>query len=512
MYHWGTRLIGLIMVTMSLTGCLVRPKPVTETDITKRIDVDLADMYKGQEKIAAPITLYEATARALRYNLDYRLKMMEEVLYQKNFELTRFDMMPRLLASAGYTERDNDAGSSSLSLLSGRQSLEPSTSQERARNTAGVAFSWNILDFGISYYKAKQQADQYLISQERRRKVIQNVMQDVRSAYYRALAAQKLINKCDVLLNQVNRALKSSSEIEDKGLTPPVQALAYQRTLLDTTSLLIQKRRELHLAMTELAALMNVEPGVEFTLADIAMPVPLPTPNDLEKMERTALKFRPELREEDYKDRISKDDAKRLILGVLPGIDLDAAFQYDSNKFLYNQSWFEYGARASWNLARILSLPKMMELNEYQGDVNRVRRAALTMAVVTQVRIAVQRYDMALFDYDLASRSSRIDDKILSHAQSSAQVGFENDLEVIRTRTRALLSEIQMHSTYSDVQTAYSRLLNSLGLDVLPLGKGTFDIAGTAGHMKESLATWDRVVMSFSKASPVPSSNANKTQ
>lgn len=492
-----------IVMTFLLSGCLVRPKPVTETEISRRIDNDLVAMHKGQEKISAPITLHEATARALRYNLDYRLKMMEEVLYQKNFELSRFDMLPRLLATAGYSDRDNDAGGSSMSLISGRQSLEPSTSQENARVTSGVAFSWNILDLGISYYKAKQQADQYLISQERRRKVIQNVMQDVRSAYYRALAAQKLVGKCDTLLGQVTTALKASEEIEAKGLTSPAQALVYQRALLDTTSLLIQKRRELHLAKTELAALMNIAPGEEFIIADAALPEPMATPTEMDRMERAALLFRPELREEDYKDRISRDDAKRLLVSMLPGIELETAFQFDSNKFLAHNSWMEYGARASWNLTRLLSLPKLNELNDYQGDVNRVRRAALTMAIITQVRIGVQRYDIALYDYDLSSRASRIDDKLLAHVQSGAKVGFENELEVIRANTRALLSEIQKYSSYSNVQAAYARLLNSIGLDLLPPTGDLKEIAAVAEYMKVSLSTWDRVMKGYVKSQPV---------
>ncbi len=497
--------VFLVVLAFSLGGCLVRPKPVTENEISSRIESDLVAMHKGQEQITAPITLHEATARALRYNLDYRLKMMEEVLYQKNFELSRFDMLPKLLATAGYTDRDNDAGGRSMSLISGRQSLEPSTSQENARLTSGVSFSWNILDLGISYFKAKQQADQYLISQERRRKVIQNVMQDVRSAYYRALAAQKLIGKCDTLLGRVNEALKASENVEAKGLISPAQTLNYQRTMLETTNLLIQKRRELHLAKIELAALMNIPPGGEFSIADSELPKPLPTPTDMAKLERTALVFRPELREEDYKDRISQDEAWRLVVSMLPGIELDAAFQLDSNKFLAHKSWMEYGARASWNLARLLSFSKLNELNNYQGDVNRLRRAALTMAVITQVRIGVQRYDITLFDYDLSTRASLVDDKLLAHVQAGAKVGSENDLEVIRANTKALLSEIQKYTAYSNVQAAYARLLNSIGLDLLPPAGELKDITSVAAYMNESLATWDRVMKGFVSA---PAANA----
>ena len=47
--------------------------------------------------------------------------------------------------------------------------------------------SWNLLDFGVSYYRARQQADQVLIAEERKRKVVQNILADTRNAYWRAL-------------------------------------------------------------------------------------------------------------------------------------------------------------------------------------------------------------------------------------------------------------------------------------------------------------------------------------
>ena len=33
-----------------------------------------------------------------------------------------------------------------------------------------LGLSWNVLDFGVSYYQSKQNADRLLVAQERRRK------------------------------------------------------------------------------------------------------------------------------------------------------------------------------------------------------------------------------------------------------------------------------------------------------------------------------------------------------
>ena len=47
------------------------------------------------------------------------------------------------------------------------------------------------------------------------------------------------------------------------------QALAYQRSLLDTITLLQSRRQDLELARAELAALMNLPPGTQFSLSDL---------------------------------------------------------------------------------------------------------------------------------------------------------------------------------------------------------------------------------------------------
>src|SRR5690606_29006486 len=111
-----------------------------------------------QPPASAPVTLEEAMARALKYNLDNRLKMMEQALAHHQLDIANFNLLPQLTANAGYVTRDNRYGSSSQDLATGQQSLVPSTSLDKTYRTADLSFSWNILDFGVSYYQAHQQA------------------------------------------------------------------------------------------------------------------------------------------------------------------------------------------------------------------------------------------------------------------------------------------------------------------------------------------------------------------
>ena len=258
--------VSILASSIMLAACSVKPVVLSEQEHKARIAEDSLQLYMDQEPVSAPLTLHQAMARAIRYNLDHRLKVMEEALANDMLDVSRLDMLPQLAFNAGYRGRNNEAGSSSRSLISGNESLEVSTSQERERRVADLGLSWNVLDFGVSYYRAKQQADRLMIVAERRRKVIHNIIQDVRSAYWRALAAQNILDDIEPLMDRMETALASSRKIENRGLRTPFESLLYQQRLLTSMRKLHEVRKKLVTAKTELATLMSLPLSNEFTL------------------------------------------------------------------------------------------------------------------------------------------------------------------------------------------------------------------------------------------------------
>ncbi len=448
-----------------LAGCSVTPKALTPDEVRDRVKQDSVEMYRAQEPITGPVSMEEAVARALKYNLDYRLKRMESALALGLTDYASKDMLPQLVASAGYQSRNNFSGGTSIGLLDGVESTNPTSSDERSRTLRGIEFSWNALDFGVSYYRARQQGDQFLIAEERRRKVVQNLLQDVRAAYWRALGAQRLTAQADEVLQKASLALTRSREAESQKIISPGVALAYQRALLDATTLLNQRRQDLEFAKRELAALMNVSPGVDFQVAE-AQEVPLPmAPRELGKLEDMALLQRPELREEDFRKRISADEARKQILSVLPGITLSYGQQYDSNRFLFNNSWSEGGLSLAWNLMRLVSIPAMKDMQAYQAKTDEARRMALSMAILTQTRVGVERYRMALEDLKLADQAAQVDQRLAAFTKASVSAKLDSELEAIRTQARAVLGAYQRANAYANAHIAFGRLYNSLGFD-----------------------------------------------
>lgn len=480
------QLIG-ITLTAFLTGCTVTPDLVTEDEVTARVKEDTSKMYLNQDVISGPITLEVAVARSLKYNLDYRLKQMESALALGITDYSKFEMWPKLLLSAGYNTRNNDSGGTSIGIQDGILSLRPSTSQTRDYAQAGAEFSWNVLDFGVSYYRSKQNANQYLIAEERRRKLVQNMIQDVRAAYWRALGAQRLAVEAQSTLARADTALMRSREAETQKIISPALALNYQRALLDATSLLNQRRQDLDFAKHELSAMMSVPPGTTFTLTETQEAALPPVPTNFLALEEMALLQRPELREEDFKKRITADETRKQFLSVFPNLNVAAGLQYNSNDFLFNKNWQQASVGVTWNLLRLFSIPDLERTQDQQIKVDQARRLALSMAIITQLRVSVERYRLAVEDHKLAEQAASVDRRLATFTKASVSAKLENELEAIRTEARAVLGAYQSANTYANAQIAFGRLYNALGFDPLPDDFDGNSVAHLAGRIKQHL-------------------------
>ena len=496
---WPTpvrRAVGTVAVAaalLALAACSsLEPEKLTKQEISNRVRADQVQIYKDQDAVNAPITFPVALARALKYNLDYRLKLMESALSRGLLDVSELDLLPKLVVDAGYQARNNDSGGTSIGIEDRQQSLRPSTSEERSHYMGRAELSWNALDFGLSYYRAKQAADEYNISEERRRKILQNIVQDVRNAYWRAVGAQRLAGEADVLRQRIQEALERSRQAESAGVLPATQSLAYQRALLDAMTLVNAKRQEMEFAKRELAALMNVTPGTQFTLADAAETPLAPVPANFDELELMALEKRPELLEEDYRARIGVNETRKQIAALFPSLNFYVGTRYDSNKYLYNDNWAETGVNLSFNLFRLAGIPAIERTNEARKNADEARRMALSMAVITQVRVSVERYRLANVDYQLAQEATRVDQRLASVSRASADSRLESELEALRTESRALVSRFQQATAYASAQAAHGRIMNSLGIDLLPdTARGT-DIPALATAIESHLKQGER--------------------
>jgi outer membrane protein TolC len=472
----------------------VQPKPLTDAERRAQAQNDIKAMFAGQEPLDHPLSLTEAYQRAVKYNLERRVKLMEEAVAIDGLGVANMDMLPRLTADAGYLNRSNTLAESSTSVLTGKQSLEPSTSTDSNRGISGLGFSWNILDFGVSYFAARQSADRVLIAAERRRKVAQNLMRDVRSAYWRAAAAQILAAQIDRSIRAAETALVTSRTVEGEALRSPIDALRYQRALLDLLRQLEEVRHRLMIAKTELASLINLPPGQDFSLdipADAELtyePLDLP----IDRLEQVALVRNPDLRELSYQARISSNEVHKSILRLLPGISFTYGPQYDSNSFLVNRWWAEGAARVSWNLLSVLSGPRVVRQSEDAVKVVETQRLAVAMAVLTKLHLAYQQYLDAGKEYTRAQALALVDERIYGQVTNRATAEAQSELEPIVAGVAAVASSLRRYENYSSMQAALGRLYDTVGIDIDPADLARLDVAVLARKTDAIMVSWER--------------------
>ena len=460
------RIAAMAAALSMLSGCAVptaSQAPLGSPHASKRqLDARIA----SEEPVRGTISLYEAMARALKYDLDHKIEIHTEILRQRQLELASYDLLPQLVASTGWNGRNNDAGARSRSLLSGRESLEPSTSSERRGVTSDITLSWDILDFGLSYVKAQQAADQRMIAQENRRKVVNRILEDVRTAYWRAVSADRTFRKLVDLEAQAQRAMRQAEELEERRIAPPLTVLNYQRDLLSVQAEVQRLQRELSLSKSQLAALMNLRPDAEFILElpDRTDLVPS-LPGSADEMVLVGLKFRPELREIAYNSHLNQLEMRAAFLRTLPTVKALFGFNQDSNDYLYNRQWVGASARVSWNLMSVFKYPATQRALQADADLTAQLQLAMTMAIMTQVHVARVRFVRLSQEIDTISKAQAVQERIVRIARAGLTVRANSQQSLVREELNAILAEVRYDTAYAELQNAYANMYATMGLD-----------------------------------------------
>jgi len=503
----------LLLLAMSagllLSGCAVTPKPFSQEEIASINHSDRIAARGNMPAIESAISLEEAIARALKYNLDHRIRMLEQAHANGILEAGRYDMLPKLMANAGYAWRDEDNTRRATDSVTGLPSLaNPYISSDRSHNTADIGLTWNLLDFGASYYTAKQNADRLLIANERRRKAMHALIQNVRTVFWRAMAAEKLSEQVRVTIQQAEMALTDSRQAYSEMIKSPGESLRYQRNVLENLRLLENVQRELSAARIELASLIGVDPGKQIALVEPGVMQPMPLNLSVQSMEETALTKNADLREHFYSARIAATDTRKALLKLLPGLSFNYGYNYDNDKYLINDQWRDAGMRVSFNLFNLLSGPSQMKAAEMNATVAQARRMALQMSVLTQVHLARHQYDDALRQFQRADTIHDVDTRLAKLAQNQEQSQMASRLDRISSNVTSILSSVRRYQAMAKVHEAASRVQSIMGMEPEIGSLDDTDLPTLQKQIDQSLQRWAQIEMSIPQIQPAPVSVA----
>ena len=457
-------------------GCEVTPEPIADTQHVQRAQADLASIRSTEFIPTKPITLHEAMARAVALNLQRRVTYIERRIAEAELEQSNYEMLPALEFSAG---KD-------------RSSVQVSPSDDRITKSANAGFTWNILDLGVSYARAKQRADEVLIAKEKERKALQDIIRQVNVAFWRAASGQRLMIQVKSLATDLKTAMHASRDMENSRATDVLTAVAFRRDIVDSVRKALAVQRELSEAKAELAELLNIRPGREFELAVPATPVGMTRiPLSIPEMERHSLQKRPELRIEDYNERISEWQAREALYDMLPGLDISVAQNYSSETANLSTNWLSTGFQLGMNLFNLFSGSSEIEAAEQRGELAKQQRLAMSVAVLTQVHIAHIKYREAQQQMRLVEEIANSDRRLSQLVRTDGKFLSTNFLDAVRLATRHLQSEMDEQRANIDLVSAHADLMHAIGLDAVPETVPLHNLAALESTIAAMLAGWN---------------------
>ena len=457
-----------------VTGCVYMPKPISlyEADQQSRAEYR---RLEGRFKSIEDLDLYTAIAYGLKHNSNQRIKQLEGVLTERDQLLNGFEMLPELSANAGYKTLNELNPSTSTSYDPETGTFAPivlnntaySVSQDLKTATGSAGLAWNALDFGLSYIRAAQGADQLLIAKELQRKATHNLVREIINTYYKAYASDIHLDKISNLKLRAQTALKDSEYIEELLITSPIEALIYQKELLDILQVLSDQERALINAKVELSVLLGIPMSKKINLVKTTKPL-TEINLDLESMEELTLNLRPELMESRYNSRIAAKEVRASIVSAMPSLSLARNWSYSDSSFLFEESSYDYGANIGFNFINMFSAPTRVKNAKSSKSIEDEKRMALYMTVLSQLHIALNDYAQNYQDFSRSRHYEDVAHRIYFQTLQGEQAASFGEIETIREEVSLMVASLKKESAFANLQFGIAKVLTSIGIDFVP--------------------------------------------
>lgn len=465
----GLALVLPLLAIGAATGCsTIKPKPIEDSKLIELGKAAREASRADVEPITSGVTLEEAIARALKYNLNQRARLIEQSLAVNLWKAGQFDMIPSAIAVGSGTRRNNELITRSRDSVTRAPSLaNPSVSSDRAYTSAELGLSWSVIDFTLGYYSAKQNADRILIAAEHRRKAMHELTRDVIVAFWRMAGAQRLREDVRKTIDSAEAAIADSAKAGSEGLQAPIETLRFQRQLLENVRLLTNIDRDFAAARATLGNLINapvgeefmvVEPNVEANVKILDVPV--------ERMEELALLKNADLREQIYDERIAAVEVRKTIAKMFPDLSFNYSLHASNDSYLINDQWNQAGLAISQNLGTLLSAPVRKRLADGGVELARQRRIAAQMALLAQVHIARLELAASFNMLRLSDRIWSIDQSIRSNMANRTEAQAESQLSRVATDTATIVSMLRRYQALAEFQSSAGALQSTLGMEI----------------------------------------------
>ena len=458
---------GVFIVGAVLSGCATTAVQYSADNIGNTMDNKLRPAAMPLLS-AGPLSIDEVRTRTLAHNSEYGRAQTQLVETIRKAGQRGKDFLPQVYANSYGKWRNNKNASVGVKVddNSGTLPKDFYTAQDQAIANSNFTTSWDLLEIGLSGFKANHRAIHAYSQAEQNQYLCNKLVVDVENAYWRAVAFEQAEAKSEWLKSRIAYALNLSEQRAGKNPDIKLQELMFQRELIDINRWYQSLYRSLISAKPDLARLMNLPAGTEFSLQSTRLPAELGEIGQKDIMELifAAYKHRPEIRQSLYKTDLTRLKNKEDLWRHLPGLKVFLGGSHNTNSFVLNSNFASAGASLSWDLLRLGQIGETKRAGGIALAEDQRQTEILASAIMAQVMIA--REQMLKLDYDLtlAWKALSVQGEITDDLSLDVASGEKPETYLVKEELMRELSFIREQMTRAELHTAKARLQQSVGL------------------------------------------------
>jgi len=451
-----------LLLLLTLSGCM-RTAYHAENN---RYQHAVEDWYCLEEKVDLPphpLALEDLIQIGLQENLELQVYCQEIAIQHEIATGEILKILPTLVANGEDSGRNRNTGSASQSLTE-RPPAPPSISREQNRQTWDVTLEWNLLDFGISYYRSRQEANKTLVKYYEYERARQKLIFDISQQYWKAVMSRQAVVGAKEIIEKIEQQQRKLTQNVELRVISETTVIEREDNLVTLHRALMAFDRVHHQAMLELKRLAGLPPQQEFTLVEENLEPVEEKSFDLLELEQLALQNRPELYTNDFQEKVSVEQVREAYIRMFPGVSFFWGGNYDADKFLLFHHWMQIGVRATWDLLRLPSKWSEYRTSLKRNDLSELNRLALSMAVIAQVNLAHLLYREDFHEFEILKEHDRVKGRRLEIAERRYETGLLGEEELVRYQGEALQVKAELLARYANLQISLERLNNAVGL------------------------------------------------
>ena len=457
---------GVCLVSTALSGCATTAVKYNADNIGQATDSALRPAAVPLQ-VSGPLSIEQARSRTLKHNSEYGRAQSQLIETIRKAGQRGKDFLPQAYANTYGKWRNNASASVGVKVddTSGKMPEDFYTAQDQAIASSNFTTSWDLLEIGLSGFKANRRVINAYSQGEQNQYLCNKLIVDVENAYWRAVAFEQAETKSEWLKSRVIYALNLSEQRAKENPETKLNELMFQRELIDINRWYQSLYRSLISAKPDLARLMNLPAGTEFSLQSTRLPAEL---GDIGKKDTLALvsaayKHRPEIRQSLYKADLTELKNKEDLWRHLPGLKVFLGGNHNSNSFVLNSNFASAGASLSWDLLRIGQIGETKRAGEIALAENQRQTEILASAIMAQVMIAREQMHKLNYDLSLAWKALSVQGQITEDLNADVASGKKPETYLVKEELMRELSFIREQMSRAELHTAKARLQQSVG-------------------------------------------------